>query len=102
MKKSDLTGSLQELLETMQRISFGEINGLSIRNGQPNPEQPPVVIRHLKFGSGNRPQPEAQLSDFVLNAKMEEFFASLGRIEEGTIAKIEVKEGLPFRMVLIE
>lgn len=102
MKKSNLPNSIQDLLETMQRIRYGEIKNLSIRNGQPHQQSPPTVERQFKFSFKAGPRPEAKSGDFELCAPMADFVNTLEQIGEGVIRRIEVKDGLPFRMSIEE
>ena len=86
----------------MQRIGFGTIEQLVIRQGEPVLDPPPKVVRDVKFGAENGPRPESDLNDFVLKAQVRDLFAQLDALGNGTIRCLEVKHGLPFRMQVEE
>jgi hypothetical protein len=86
----------------MQRLRFGTIEGLVIRDGEPVFDPRPRVVRDVKFGAKNGPRPESRLDDFVLKDEVREFFAQLDALGNVTIRRLEVKHGLPFRMEVEE
>ena len=86
----------------MQRIGFGTIEQLVIRQGEPVLDPPPKVVRDVKFGAENGPRPESDLNDFVLKAQVRDLFAQFDVMGNGTIRCLEVKHGLPFRMQVEE
>lgn len=99
--KGDLSPSRMRLVELMQEINFGRIEGLRIVDGEP--AAPPTrVVREVKFGGENGPRPERDASDFALKAQVVELFRSLDAIGDGTVDLLEVKHGLPFRMLVAE
>ena len=100
--KSSLTPSQQQLLTEMQRINFGRIFDLEVRDGQPVMDPPPRVIREIKFGADNGPRPEAAKADFTLKAQVRDLFAQLEALGDGVIPCIEIQRGLPFRMIVEE
>lgn len=100
--KSDLTSSRQCLLDLMQRLNFGRIEGLHILNGKPLFEPPPRIIREVKFARENGPRPEVAKVDFALKAEVVDLFAQLEAIGNGVITRIEIQRGLPFRMTVEE
>jgi len=100
--KSSLTPSQQKLLAEMQRINFGRIFDLEVRDGQPVMDPPPRVVREIKFSGDNGPRPEAAKADFTLKAQVRDLFAQLEAMGDGVIPCIEVQRGLPFRMTVEE
>lgn len=100
--KSSLTPSQQMLLAEMQRINFGRIHDMIVRDGQPVMDPPPRVVREHKFGGDNGPRPEAAKADFTLKAQVRDLFAQLEMLGDGVIACIEIQRGLPFRMTVEE
>jgi len=87
----------------MQRLNFGRVEGLGVRDGEPVfPPPPPRVVREVKFCAENGPHPEAAKKDFALKAQVCELFAHMEAMGDGIIARIEVKHGLPFRMIVEE
>jgi hypothetical protein len=96
--KRTLPPAGQRLVELMQRLHFGQILGLRIRNGQPDFAVPPRLVRDRKLGSEPTPRPISAPEDFLLKEQVVELFAYLEEIGDGVIDLIEVKHGLPFRL----
>src|SRR5687767_11562343 len=65
LSKASLSPLRQQLLLLMQRLNFGRIEGLVIKDGDPVLDPLPRVIRELKFGGDNLPRPEARVDDFL-------------------------------------
>ena len=100
--KASLSRPRARLIERMQRLGFGTIEGLVIRNGEPVLNPAPRFIRDVKFCAENGPRPEAGLENFALKGYVQQFLAHLDAIGNGTIRRLEVKHGLPFRMQVEE
>jgi hypothetical protein len=98
--KGSLSPDRRRLLETMQRLNFGRIEQLEIRGGEPTFSPGPRVVQDIKLGSENGPRPELGREDFVLRAAVIELFEHLDRLGSATVAAIEVRYGLPVRLVL--
>lgn len=101
-RKADLPIPNQQLLELMQRINFGRIENLLIRNGLPVLDGSHRVVRLVKFGSESGPRPEASRGDFALKAQAVDLFRQIAELGDGTIHCLEVKHGLPFLMQVEE
>jgi hypothetical protein len=87
----------------MQKMNFGRIEGLAIRSGEPIFDPPPRVVKDVKLGAiDNGARPEFQSADFALKREHIELFENLKRVGFGTIESIEVKSGLPFRLIVEE
>ena len=86
----------------MQRLNFGRVEGLIVKNGNPILNPPPRVVRQVKFGRQNGPRPEISKQDFVLRAEVRDLFAHMEAMGNGVIACLEVQHGLPFRMTVEE
>jgi hypothetical protein len=98
--KASLSFARRRLVQLMQQINFGRIEALVVRGGEPVLDPPPRVVRELKFGAENGPRPEAAAADFLLKAQVVELLRELDDLGDGTIDLIEVKHGLPFRMLV--
>lgn len=90
LSKRHLSSCRAGLLELMQSINFGRIEGLAVLHVDPVLDPPPRVVREIKFGGENGPRPELDASDFVLKEQVVELFAYLDRLGDGTIDVIEV------------
>ena len=96
--KSSLSNPQRQLLELLQNINFGRLEALHVRNGQPDFQIPPRIIRKLKIGGENGPRPEVQNSDFRLKDQQIEMLEEIAAVGDGTVLSIEVKHGLAFSM----
>jgi hypothetical protein len=98
--KSALSEPRKKLVQSMQALSFGLIENLEIRQGEPVFNPSPRMVRDIKLGGDNSPRQKHQGSDFLLKHQIVELCSLLDAIANSTIC-IEVKHGLPFR-VLVE
>lgn len=97
--KESLSGQRQALLELMEEISFGRIEGLEVRNGEPVLDPPPTVRKLHVFGKpGNRP-PSRPREDCTAQ-RMAELFGLFDRDRTLVIEELIVDNGLPVRMTL--
>ena len=95
-RKGDLSPGQRRLVEVMQHIRYGRIQGLVVCQGEPVFDPPPCVIRKVKMGGENAPRPEALLEDFAMRGKVRELLEHLACLGTGTCRCIEVQDGLPF------
>ncbi len=103
LTKSSLSTPQKRLLETMQKMNFGRIEGLAIRGGEPDFTQAPRIVKDVKLGAAdNGARPELESQDFVLKREHIELFENLRLFGHGTVECIEVKSGLPFRLSTVE
>jgi len=86
----------------MQQINFGRLENLVVAGGQVVMDPPPRVVREHKFGGDNGPRPELRSDDFLLKQQVVELCTMLDDLQDGVIDVLEVKHGLPFRMILRE
>src|SRR5262245_46602928 len=99
--KASLTEPRRRLVGLMQQLNFGRIVGLVVRGREPVLDPPPRVVREHKFGGENGPRPERNAKDFFLKSQVVELFEFLDRFGDGTIAVVEVKHGLPFKLEFV-
>ncbi len=100
--KSTLLPAQAELVGLMQKLDFGIIEGLVIRDGLPVLKPRPRVVRDVKFGAGNGRRSEAGLTDFALKANVQELMDTFASLNNATVRRLEIKQGLPFRMQVEE
>ena len=96
--KSNVSAARRRLIELMQQINFGRIEGLFIRGGEPVLDPLPKVFLEVKFGSENGPRPEAAVGDFALKAQVTELLNHFDRLQDARIDVLTIKHGLPFGM----
>ena len=91
------------LVDVMRQLSFGRIEGLAVRGGEPVREPAPRVVRTVKLGGADRgPRPGLGARDFALKREVVEFLAACARLGDGVIARLEVRGGVPFLAEIVE
>lgn len=98
--KRSLSQTQQQLIELLQRLNFGRIENLEIRNGEPVLSPAPKTVREHKFGGDNSPRPESGADNFLLKAQVIELISLIKDLQDGSISLLEVKYGLPFRALV--
>jgi hypothetical protein len=98
--KRSLSPARRQLVEVMQEIQFGSIEGLQIINGEPVPNSRFRVLREIVFGKENAPNQVHGRDDFALKAQHIELFDLLDRKRSTTVERLVVQNGLPVRMTV--
>ena len=60
----------------------------------------PVMVRDIKLNSDEEPRPELAMVDFVVSSEILRLVRTLDGIGSGTIRCIEVRSGVPRRILL--
>ncbi len=102
LSKQGLSPGRAGLVRLLQGINFGRVEGLRVVGGEPVLDPRPTVVREHKFGGDNGPRPELRSDDFLLKQQVIELCTMLDDLQDGVIDVLEVKHGLPFRMILRE
>lgn len=102
MRKRDLSGPGQRLVELMQSIQFGKLEGLVIVDGEPQWHPGPRVQRNILLGTKRALQKHVPPDDFVLKSAVVELFDYMDLVRNRTIDVLEIQHGLPFRLLLTE
>ena len=102
LSNSSRSPARRKLIREMQRINFGQIRKLALHGGQPAMEPPPTIVREHKFGAENGPRPELGIREFLLKQQVIELFEFFDELRDGVIDVLEIKHGLPFRMIVTE
>jgi len=97
---SRLSGPRQALVRFCQAVNYGSIQDLSVKDCEPVLSPAPVTLLDVKLDSDDVPRPEISLDDFALPAEVCRLLARLDELSTGTINRIEVRAGVPRRMVL--
>jgi len=99
LAKSSLSAPRQRLVEIMQRLNFGRIERLEVRNGEPSLDQaPPRIVLEVKLAGENGPRPGNGAPDFILKTQLVDLFAHFDRLKNARIDVLSIKHGLPFTM----
>jgi hypothetical protein len=97
---SDLSSARQALVRLCQDVNFGQILDLEVRNGEPIWDPGPTILSEVKLDSDETPRAEAALPDFQLSAETRRLVCNLDQIKDGRITKIEIRDGIPRRLVV--
>jgi hypothetical protein len=97
---SDLSAPRKALVRLCQWINYGSIEGLEIRDADPVLRPPPIVLIDIKLDNDEGPRTEVELMDFVLRDEVRRLIENLDQLKDGTIARLEMRAGIPRRVVL--
>lgn len=100
MRMEELSPARQRLVRLFQTINFGRLEELEIRGGDPVFSPAPRVFLELKLDVNDGPRPEARLERFELREQVRRFFRQIEDLGDGSVEVVEVRHGLPFRMVV--
>ncbi|MBL8822442.1 MAG: hypothetical protein JNJ77_07640 [Planctomycetia bacterium] len=99
-RKSHLSKSQQRLLQVFQELNFGKIQQLHVKAGEPLLTPSPRILKDLKIPGANDARVESHLKDFELKREHLEFFHHLHALGDGVLELIEVRHGLPVRLLI--
>jgi len=98
---SDLSQSRQHLIRICQTTNFGSILDLVVQGGEPVlAASTSNVLEEVKLGAESSARPEALFPDFVLCREFSQLMALLDRIANAKLSKIEIRAGLPRRVLI--
>jgi len=100
LRLSDLSPARRALVRMCQAVHRGSIEGLQVHQSDPVFDPFPVVVKDVKLDKDEGPRPELALADFVLSCEITRFLARLDEMKSGTIRLIEIREGIPRRMLV--
>jgi len=99
--KSTLSAPRQALLRLMQQLHFGTIQGLAIVEGEPCLNPPPKIIQEIKLGGESSEPKRPAKDDFALKRHITDLFDQFDRLPGRAAITIEVRHGLPTRLIVI-
>jgi hypothetical protein len=98
---SQLSTSRKALVRLFQSINYGHIRDLRVHDREPFLANPsPVVLVDLKLDAEEHPRDELAADDFELCAEVERLMSVLDRLPHGKISIIDVRAGIPRRIVI--
>ncbi len=97
MTRRSLTPSQRRTVELIERLGFGRIEQLSIRDGDPCYAQPPHVVEEVKLGSESERRPEHSHDHLTLQKEFISLFNELRRMQNGIVA-VEIRHSLPVQL----
>ncbi|MGA2882247.1 MAG: hypothetical protein ABSG13_25115 [Bryobacteraceae bacterium] len=99
LRLSELSPARQALVRLCQSANYAQIEQLQVNDSEPVFNPAPVVLLDLKLDSDEMPRPEMALTDFMLTAEFCRLMDKLDGLKHGIIERIEVRAGLPRRML---
>jgi hypothetical protein len=100
LRLSELSSARQALVRLCQIINWGSIENLTVEHAEPILDPSPVILKDVKLDSDEGPRPELALADFVVSDEVLRLVRHLDEMECGTVRQIEVRDGIPRRIVL--
>jgi hypothetical protein len=97
--KSTLSAPRQKLLHVMQRNPFSNVD-IVISGGEPSFDPPFKITREIKLGIDAPARPTGEEADFGLKRAVTDLFDHFDQFRDGTAVTIEVRHGLPARLIL--
>jgi hypothetical protein len=83
-------------VELMHVHQFGRIENMSVRAGEPVLDSDVKVVRVVRLGGESDPLKLTNAEDFELKIQVRDLFDELARLENGTVIRLEFRQGLPF------
>jgi hypothetical protein len=83
-----------------QTINHGVIEDLEVRKSEPVFNPFPVILKDVKLDADEQPRPEVSLSDFLVSVEVARLMSLLDGIDSGCIRRIDVRAGIPPRMLV--
>lgn len=94
-----LSPGRQALVRILQAINFGELQGIEVRDADPIFDGRSRLILDAKLDKEEIPRRELDLPDFALSTEVLRLMSRLDQVKNGTIQRLEVRAGLPRRLV---
>ena len=97
---TDIRPSEREFVLAMQKLGFGQFEGVRVVAGELALDPLPRMVQTVKFGA-EAYDAAIPSSDFQLKRQVLQFLERVRSIEAGEIRSLEVRHGLPFAMELV-
>lgn len=98
IKRRALSPARKRLVELMQEVNYGKIEGLHVHNGEPVFSPPPTVLRQYKFGKDNGSHESRGSHNFTLKSRVVQLFEAFDRERMLVIQELVISNGLPTQM----
>lgn len=101
LRLSQLPPTWQRMVETLSALEFGSIEALIVRAGEPVLDPPPIVNREFKFSEASSSSVRTDYPpDYLLRKQIVQLIETLEALGNATIDRLEVRHGLPHRIVV--
>lgn len=102
VNKREISAPRTRLLELMQEINFGRIEGLQVRDGEPVFDPMPTTLSLFLFGKDNGANASGVNDRFALKNNVVELFKVFDRERSFSIQELMIDNGLPVRMIVVD
>lgn len=99
-KRTSLSRGRRRLVSLIQDVGFGQIQGLTVRKGEPVFEPMPRVLRSIRLGQPRGDSTEHPTGNFALKTEVADMLVRLSELRDGVVHRIDVKNGLPLSLVV--
>jgi hypothetical protein len=99
LNKRSLEPLALRLVDIIEELRFGRIERISVREGKPCFERATEVVQEIKLGSEIEPRVEPSNADLTLKSEFECLFNQLDQLRDA-IVDIEIRHGVPFRLIV--
>jgi hypothetical protein len=99
LRFSEMSAPRQALIRRCQRLGFGTIRGLEVHDCEPVLGPKTEVLFDVKLDGDEKPRAEQNLGDFPVCKEIQRVLSTLDSIGNGVIERVEVRAGIPRRMV---
>jgi hypothetical protein len=96
----ELSSPRQALVRLCQTLNYGSVESLMVRGSEPVFEPLPLIVIDLKLDSEELRRQELGLADFELCDEIRRLMNRINELKDGTIRRLEVRAGIPRRVVL--
>jgi hypothetical protein len=99
LRLSDLSRPRQALVRLCQAVNYGAIHNLEVLEREPVYQPQPVVLVDVRLDTDDSARPELALADFSLSDEVRRLMVKLDELTNGRIDRLEIRAGLPRRMM---
>ena len=99
LRFAELSVQRQLLVRLCQTTNYGYIQGLEVKDSEPILNPSPRVWVEIKLDKDETTRREIDLADFALPDEICRLMARLDQFQNGPIERIEVRAGIPCRLV---
>jgi hypothetical protein len=98
---TQLSPARQALVCLLHDISFGRLEDLSVRCGEPILQPPPRVIRTVRFGASEDAGTTPSVQTLAQRPAILRLMSMLSRMQNGCIARLEIRNAQPAFMEIV-
>lgn len=97
-----ITGAQKRLIQLMQEVHYGKIEDLVISGGEPVLGLPVKVLRDIKLSGDGSRKPAFPDRDYLDRPQVVEMLRQFKKLGDGIVQLVEIHDGLPFRIHIVE